>query len=61
VICQVVRDHYETFVAQAASLRDGEGLPRFVDGTGVIGAVRGRYVSCGHWVICAVLGGGDVA
>jgi hypothetical protein len=28
---QIVRDHFETFRAQAASLRDGEGLPRFVD------------------------------
>ncbi len=27
----VVRDHFETFRAQAASLRDGEGLPRFVE------------------------------
>ena len=27
---QVVRDHFETFRAQAAGLRDGEGLPRFV-------------------------------
>jgi len=29
--CQVVRDHVETFRAQAASLRDGDGLPRFVE------------------------------
>ena len=28
---QVVRDHHETFRAQAASIRDGEGLPRFVE------------------------------
>jgi ribosomal protein S27E len=27
----VVRDHYETFRVQAATLRDGEGLPRFVE------------------------------
>jgi hypothetical protein len=27
----VVRDHFETFCVQAASLRDGEGLPRFVE------------------------------
>ena len=27
----VVRDHFETFRAHAASLRDGEGLPRFVE------------------------------
>ena len=31
VLYQVVRDHVETFLAHAASLRDGEGLPRFVD------------------------------
>ena len=28
---QIVRDHFETFLAHAASLRDGEGLPRFVE------------------------------
>jgi hypothetical protein len=28
---QVVRDHFETFLARAASLRDGEGLTRFVE------------------------------
>jgi hypothetical protein len=28
VLYHVVRDHFETFRAQAASLRDGEGLPR---------------------------------
>jgi len=31
VLYQIVRDHYETFRAQAASLRDGEGLPGFID------------------------------
>jgi hypothetical protein len=31
VLHQVVREHFETFRAQAASLRDGEGLPRFVE------------------------------
>jgi hypothetical protein len=31
VVYQVVRDHFETFRAQAAGLRDGEGLPRFVE------------------------------
>jgi len=31
VLYQVVRDHYETFRAQASALRDGEGLPRFID------------------------------
>ena len=30
VLYGIVRDHFETFRAQAASLRDGEGLPRFV-------------------------------
>jgi hypothetical protein len=28
---QIVRDHVETFRAQAASLREGDGLPRFVE------------------------------
>ena len=31
VLYQVVRDHYRTFRAEAVQLRDGEGLPRFVD------------------------------
>jgi hypothetical protein len=31
VLYQVVRDHYQTFLAEASQLRDGEGLPRFVD------------------------------
>lgn len=31
MIYQVVRDHYETFVAHTASFRDGEGLPTFID------------------------------
>ena len=31
VVYQVVRDHFETFRTQAADLRDGEGLPRFVE------------------------------
>ena len=31
---QIVQDHFETFRVQAASLRDGEGLPR-VDTPGV--------------------------
>jgi len=30
VLYRVVRDHYETFWVEAARLRDGEGLPRFV-------------------------------
>jgi hypothetical protein len=28
---QIVHEHFETFRAQAASLRDGEGLPQFVE------------------------------
>ena len=28
---QIVHDHFETLRAQAASLRDGEGVPRFVE------------------------------
>jgi hypothetical protein len=31
VLYQVVHAHYETFRAEAARLRDGEGLPRFVE------------------------------
>jgi len=31
VLYQVVRDHYQAFRAEASRLRDGEGLPRFVD------------------------------
>ena len=31
VLYQVVRDHFETFRAQAADLREGEGLPGFVE------------------------------
>ncbi len=31
VLYQVVRDHFEIFRSQAADLRDGEGLPRFVE------------------------------
>ncbi len=31
VLYQVVRDHFETFRSQAAALREGEGLPRFVE------------------------------
>ena len=31
VLFQVVRDHFETFRRQAANLRDGEGLPGFVE------------------------------
>ena len=31
VLYQVVRDHYQMFRAEASRLRDGEGLPRFVE------------------------------
>jgi hypothetical protein len=31
VLYQIVRDHFETFRAQAAQFRDGEGLPTFVE------------------------------
>ena len=31
VLYEVVRDHLETFLAQAAHLREGEGVPRFVE------------------------------
>jgi hypothetical protein len=31
VLHTLVRDHYETFRAQAAGRRDGQGLPRFVE------------------------------
>ena len=31
MLYQVVRDHFETFRAEAVHLRDGEGLPRFVE------------------------------
>ena len=33
VLYQIVRDHFETFRAQAAQFRDGEGLPIFVERT----------------------------
>ena len=31
VLHRLVLEHFETFRARAASLRDGEGLPRFVE------------------------------
>ena len=31
ILQQIVREHFETFRAEAAHLRDGEGLPRFVE------------------------------
>ena len=30
VLYHIVRDHFETFRAQAASLREGEGTPRLI-------------------------------
>lgn len=57
VLHRVVRDHFETFRAQAASLRDGEGRPRFVEqefrddlrcGCLAGGFARFRCVACGH-------------
>jgi hypothetical protein len=54
---RVVHDHFETFRAQAASLRDGEGLPRFVEqafrdflqcGWLAGGFARFRCADCGH-------------
>ena len=30
MLYRVVRDHFETFRAEAAGMRNGEGLPRFV-------------------------------
>jgi len=57
VLFQVVRDHFETFRAQAASLRDGEGLPGFVErefrefptcGCLAAGFARFHCDACGH-------------
>jgi galactose mutarotase-like enzyme len=31
VLYQLVRDHFESFRAQAATMREGEGLPLFVE------------------------------
>jgi len=31
ILYGIVRDHFETFRAHGAALRDGEGLPRFVE------------------------------
>ena len=56
VLYQVVRDHFETFRAQAAGLRDGEGPPRFVEqefrdilrcGCLAAGFARLRCTGCG--------------
>jgi hypothetical protein len=54
---QIVHDHFETFRVQAARLRDGEGLPRFVEqefreflqcGWLAGGFARFRCGDCGH-------------
>lgn len=54
---QIVRDHYETFCAQAAGRRDGQGLPRFVErafqdfltcGCLAAGFARFRCAACRH-------------
>jgi hypothetical protein len=56
VLHEIVRTHFETFRAEAASLRDGEGLPRFVEGefreflrcgTLAGGFARFRCTACG--------------
>jgi len=56
VLYQIVQAHFETFRAQAASLRDGEGLPRFVEeefraflrcGSLAGGFARFRCTACG--------------
>jgi hypothetical protein len=53
---QIVRDHFETFRVRAACLRDGDGLPRFVEeefraflrcGSLAGGFARFRCTSCG--------------
>ena len=57
VLHGVVRDHFETFRAEAALRRDGEGLPRFVEQEfrefltcGCLAArfARFHYDGCGH-------------
>jgi hypothetical protein len=56
VLYQAVRDHFETFRAQAAGLRNGEGPPRFVEqefrdvprcGALAAGFARFRCAACG--------------
>jgi hypothetical protein len=46
VLYQVVRDHYETFAAQAAAWRDGRGLPPFID-TAFRGFLRCGWLAAG--------------
>jgi hypothetical protein len=54
---QIVRDHYETFRAQVAERRDGQGLPKFVErafqdfltcGCLAAGFARFRCATCRH-------------
>jgi len=56
VLFGIVRDHFETFRAQAASLRDGDGLPKFIEqefrdflrcGCLAAGFARFRCAACG--------------
>jgi len=56
VVYQVVRHHFESFRAQAAGLRDGEGLPRFVEQ-----AALARSASASHAVASAEAGVSRVA
>ena len=57
VLHRIVRDHYETFRAQASERRDGQGLPRFVErafedfltcGCLAAGFARFRCAACRH-------------
>ena len=57
VLFHIVRDHFETLRVQAATLRDGEGLPRFVErefrefltcGCLALGFARFSCDACGH-------------
>ncbi len=57
VLHTIVRDHYETFRAQASGRRDGQGLPRFVErafedfltcGCLAAGFARFRCAACRH-------------
>jgi putative transposase/transposase-like zinc-binding protein len=57
ILYHLVQDHFETFRAQAASLRDGEGLPQFVArefrefltcGCLAAGFARFHCDACGH-------------
>jgi hypothetical protein len=42
VLHTIVRDHYETFRAQAAGRRENQGLPRFVERANVAPAMQGN-------------------